>query len=82
MSTLQSVQEAQQDLDQLQVAIGAVSSGLDAVETAIEVADTARRGFRRLLGIAVVVGAIVAIALIVRRMGDDGDMTSDVIDGR
>ncbi|MEM1335101.1 MAG: hypothetical protein AAGG08_16750 [Actinomycetota bacterium] len=71
MSTLESVHAAQHDLGQLQSALGAVSVGLDAVETAIEVADSARRGFSRFLRVAVVVGVIVAAVVIVNKLLSD-----------
>lgn len=67
MSTLETVQEARQDLEQLQVVIGAVSTGLDAVETAIEVSTTARHGVRRAFRIVAVIGLAAVAAYVMQR---------------
>lgn len=76
---MQSVKEAQRDVEQLQAAIGAVSTGLDAVETAIEVADRARSGARRAFRIIAIVGLIVVAGVVIQRLmqrRDDPDTAS------
>lgn len=73
MNSLEVVNAAQSDVAQLQTALGTIRKGLDTVETAVETAREARRGFRRLLkvGLVLAVIGIMAAVVISRRRAAD-----------
>lgn len=58
MSGIEMVRSAREDVVQLQFALTAVEAGLETVEVAAEAVDVARRGFRRVLGILLVIGVL------------------------
>ena len=75
------VHRAQHDVDQLQSALTTVQTGLDTVELAAATVDTARRGLRRLVKLALaltIIGAVIVVATMARsRMGSSEDDTTD-----
>ncbi len=76
MSGLGKVRSAQADVADVQAALSAVQSGLGVVEAAGEVAGEARRGFRRLVKLGLVLLVIAAIAAVwakYLRGDDEGD---------
>lgn len=78
MSGIEMVRSAREDVVQLQSALTAVEGGLETVEVAAEAVNDAWRGFRRVLGILLVIGAVglvigVVAAAVRSRRGDGAE---------